>query len=555
MIIFAAVVIFSMVKFLDPTTGRGAARGIFGGATGEFGSINGRAITAAELDQARTEARLNFLFSAGRWPEEDETRRALFDPDRQGRERIFLEEKLKDLNIQADDAAGAEWISHAFRDGKGGPFQLESYQKFVKTTLPHGRVSEEAFQRFVRHQAGIEQLFSVAGLSGGLITPREAESLYREENEQLSTEVVVFQASNYLAGVQLTPAGLAQYYTNHMAEYRIPEKVQVSYVKFEVTNFLAQADQMLAQVTNLTQQLEAFYLQRGADSFKDSDGKTLAHDAALQKIKEDQRQASAMNAASKKAAEFMEQLYDLIQKQPKQPDNLEKLAAATGYQSAVTEPFGSRDLPKDLKVFESFTRAAFALTPEEPMSTEPIPGDEAVFVIALKRKVPSEVPPLDAVREKATADFRQREAMDAARQAGQGVYRTLTNGFAQNKSFQAICLESQVISQKVPPFALSTQSLPGEWEERIGAGMLKRVAARLTPGGTSRFELTRDGGLIVHLLSRQPVDEAKLKTELPAFLSDLRQERQREAVSEWFNKEAELARFTDSPSRNKAGSR
>ena len=55
----------------------------------------------------------------------------------------------------------------------------------------------------------------------------EAEAAYRQENEQLSTEVVLYSVSNYLAGVEVTPATLGQFYTNNMSLYRIPDRVQV----------------------------------------------------------------------------------------------------------------------------------------------------------------------------------------------------------------------------------------------------------------------------------------------------------------------------------------
>src|SRR5207244_8040697 len=116
-----------------------------------------------------------------------------------------------------------------------------------------------------------------------------------------------------------------------------------------------------------------------------------------------------------KATRFMEQSDDQYQKQPNQSANLDKLAAATGYPSGITEPFTQRDGPKDLKALDTFTQVAFALTPEQPMPSDPLPGEDGVYVITLKKRIPSEAPPLEAVREKVTAEFRQHEATDAAR--------------------------------------------------------------------------------------------------------------------------------------------
>jgi hypothetical protein len=494
------------------------------------------------------------MLNTGRWPEDDESSRQFFNLETQIGRRLFLVEKARDLGIQVSDEAVADWIARAFRDRKSGAFKMEDYQAFSAKTLPRGRVTESEFLTFVRHEVAIEQMFSVAGVGGSLVTPRDAEAAYRQENEQLFTEVVFFPSSNYLAAVQVTPEALGQFYTNFMSQYRIPERLQVAYVKFPATNHLAEVDQQLAQVTNLTQQLEGIYQQRGADFYKDAEGKLLAHDAALEKIKEEQRQRMALGLARKKAGEFMEQLYDLYQKQPKQPDNLEKLAAATGNLSALTEPFTQRDGPKELKVFDTFAQAAFKLSAEEPMSSEPIVGEDAAYVIALKKRLPSEVPPLEGIRDKVTEDFRRREAMEAAHKAGQAFSSQVTNGLAQGKSFEALCLEAGVISQKLPPISLSTRSLPKEWEGRVDLGLLKNVATGLSPGQTGPFEPTRDGGVIVHLVSRQPADETKLKAELPAFTNNLRAERRRMALNEWLRKEFELAHVSGGPWEKKSGS-
>ena len=45
--------------------------------------------------------------------------------------------------------------------------------------------------------------------------------------------------------------------------------------------------------------------------------------------------------------------------------------------------------------------------------------------------------------------------------------------------------------------------------------------------------------MIVYVKARLPLDETKLKTDLPAFTAMLRQYRQNDAFNEWFRKNAE----------------
>src|SRR5438445_9512831 len=75
--------IISFVAFLDPSTGRrGGGRSIFSHGTGDYGSINGRAISLEEYDEVKREALLAYLLSTGRWPEEDEASQQFFNLDR-----------------------------------------------------------------------------------------------------------------------------------------------------------------------------------------------------------------------------------------------------------------------------------------------------------------------------------------------------------------------------------------------------------------------------------------------------------------------------------------
>src|SRR6266516_2101204 len=110
MMIFAAVVIVSMVEFLDPTTGQG--RSIFSRGAGDYGSSNGRTLSKEEFSQMKREPRLRFFVNYGRWPEDDESSRQMFDPDRQTLEWIFLVEKANELDTQITDDAVADWIAN-----------------------------------------------------------------------------------------------------------------------------------------------------------------------------------------------------------------------------------------------------------------------------------------------------------------------------------------------------------------------------------------------------------------------------------------------------------
>jgi hypothetical protein len=548
-IVIMSLTIISFVVLMDPSTsGRRGARGGRGGGSGKhaYGTINGRSLSYEELIAAVDEAKLNFWMMSGRWPDEDQASRQMFNVDRQLRERLFFLEALKEQNIEVSDEAVADWIARNFPDREQGRFSPALYQQFLQTTLPHVGMTEADFVKFVRHQVGMQQILSVAGVTGGLVPPREAEALYRRENEQFSTELATFSAADYLASVALAPERLAQFFTNNLSRYRIPERVQVGYVRFDLTNHFAEIDRQLAQVTNLNQQLDKLYQQRGPNTFRDPDGKLMTAEAAKARLKQDERMKGAMFAARKQAMTFAEQLDERYQKQPGQTDNLERLAAEQGLAAGITEPFDLIEGPKGLKVPEAFGKVAFALSPGEPLASEPILGEEGAYVIAFKQRLPSEVPKFESVSERVKADFRQEEALQAAQEAGRKVHAAVTNLVAQGKTFREACEAQKVPVRKLPAFSLSTRALP-ELPARVDLSLLKDQAALLAPGQVSPFETTWDGGMIVALLSRQAADESKLKAELATFVDRIRQEQRRDAVMEWFRKESEQMRLANLP--------
>ena len=109
----------------------------------------------------------------------------------------------------------------------------------------------------------------------------------------------------------------------------------------------------------------------------------------------------------------------------------------------------------DVLMSGDFAKKAFALSPTNEPFAGPLVGDEAVYVIALDKRIPSEIPPLEQIRDRVTADYKYDQARTLARQAGQELHVTLTNGLAAGKAFSNICAEAKVQPTNLPPFSLS----------------------------------------------------------------------------------------------------
>jgi hypothetical protein len=542
-IFISAAVIISFVWLFSPT------QQMQGGSTtdvrAEIGSIYGDPITVRQYYDAMREAELDYLFRYGNWAENDEFARQMRVIDRETRSRLFLTRKLKDFNIQVDDKAAAEWISTFFADRETKRFNKETLDRIMQTIRQKG-LRDADFERYVRHQVGIQHLAAVAGAPGKLVAPQEAERTFRREHEKIDTKVVLFPLTNYIAKVQATPEAIANYYTNAMARYRLPERMQLSYVAFPASNYFAQAEQQMSAHTNLSQQIDMAYMQRGQNFYTGPDGQPLTADAAKQKIREEMRDELALTEARKAAYAFAGDLENV--QRPVNPSNpaetLEEMATSKGLTPQVTKPFSQFEGPSELVGLpDQFARAVFQLTPEEPLVPEPISGEEAIYLLAYKRKLESEMQPLDAIREQVTEDFKRQEGMKLARETAMAFATAATNA-PGGANFDAAAQQQGLAVIDLPPIAKDSREPVENLPPLVDAGALRSAAAELSTGEVSSYTPTQGGGFVVMVEKVIPPNEEDVQRELPGFIDEYRRRMAGEAFNDWFQNEMQLAQMT-----------
>lgn len=519
------------------------------GPTGDFGSINGKPVGHAEYMEAYNEVRISQFLSTREWPGSDElsTRRL----ENETLFRVFLVQKMKEMGVKASDKTVALMVHEQLGEIPYGQFA----EQFLR---PQGLTTAD-YERFVRNQSGLRQLFLAAGVSGNLVLPADAETLWRKENQEVSTQLAVFWATNYLDKVAITNGAIGSFYTNRMGFYRLPERQTLAYVEFSASNYLADADKRLGQLTNLNDIVSEYYFRgrNGTNSWTDDKGNPLPEAAAKEKIKEEIRLSEALLAARRAATQFGSELMEHAE--PNKVATLETLAASKKLAVKISKPFdrmtgleefendvisrASEDAPEET-VRDLVRQKAFALTDERPVLFNPIPGKQAVYVIARKGKVPSELQPLDKIKDKVTTDYKNFMALDLARKAGQAFQITLTNGLAAKKSFTDLCAAEKVKVIDIPPFSASTRNLTNV-DARVSLRMLQSVALDLEVGKASPFltaQPATEGGFIVYAKARPAIDPAKMQEELPRFVNQLRNFRQNDAFQQWFRKQVELAK-------------
>jgi hypothetical protein len=342
---------------------------------------------------------------------------------------------------------------------------------------------------------------------------------------------VFFSLSNHLKTATAPPEKLAEFYTNYMAEYRIPERVQVTYVKFPFTDYTNQFNQFMLGLTNLAEIIEANYQRLGTNYFSEAKSPAEAKAKVREKILMDE----SAKLAGSNANVFATGLYNVTSNSP---TTLASFAKESGLTAKVSQPLNGQEPSSEFDVNANVMQAVFALTPQDPV-TEPVMGNDAAYVFGLARRLPSENPPFESVRERVVRDYQFAEAAVAARNEGSAFQVAATNGLA------AICDEAKQTPVSPAPFSRSTRKLE-DIEKRVELNRFKQAAFSTQPGNVSIFVPTGDGGFVVHVKSRLPLNETKMRADLPGFTKAAQQALHNDAFQEWFQREATVG-LRDTP--------
>jgi hypothetical protein len=509
--IVAFVVFFNPVQRLSDKAG------------GNFyvGTIYNDPITRDQWANAQREILLQWLFSTGTWYDEQEAKRQNFRIDERTYVRLMLIQKQEEMGVHVSSDMAARVAGNMLRQvERNNPISPDVFVD--KVLKPHG-VGYEDFERYVRHEVGLQEIVSTMGLSGKLVTPQEVRQLYLRENQELATEAVFFSPSNYVSEITATPEAVSQYYSNALALYKLPERVQVEYVRFAYSNYYPKVEK---ELTNLTEIVEENYRKLGTNAFPEA----KTPEESKEKMRAEILRRQAMPLARKDANDFAQPLFD---DPPPPVSKFEALAQTNKVET--TEPFAREESPKGLDVRTDFGRTAFSLSETNPYA-QPLIEQDAAYVIAFNNRLPSEIQSLDKVKDKVTMDYKLSQARDRASKAGVDFYEKLTNGIAQGKTFEAACAEAKIKPVELPHFSQSTRELPAA-EGHIPFGYLQRIAFGTQPGKISPFEVVKQFGTIVYVKSVVPVDEKEMEKELPKFTSLVRQTRQREVFDKWMQRE------------------
>jgi hypothetical protein len=209
-----------------------------------------------------------------------------------------------------------------------------------------------------------------------------------------------------------------------------------------------------------------------------------------------------------------------------------------------TEPFarsaaGLAGIPED--VVGDFVQQSFLLydTPDEYYSN-PLSGQDEVFVVALRSVIPPEVPAFEDVREAATEAAEADALAEALAEKANRVRTVLEQTFLDDADIHETLDALGIESSETGYF-----SVVDGLEEVSYAGPLRRVVGSLNVGETS--EPIPDGPdlVLAHVMDRKPAAEEGFLPFKDSFDRTMQLRYASALLSDWQNHLLEEAGFVD----------
>ena len=554
--LIAVPVIFGFVILFTPDAeDRLFGRNSNGSQGGAFGAIDGKPVTRDEWITARNLAGLLFSRNGDRFVENK-------IPD------ILVEMKLlSDYSINISQADVMDQLNSQIANGsRTRKAILDSSKNFGSPEKP--RLAEKNFIRAQQYVLEITQLSRLAGIGSGLISKKEAEIKYREENEQYNVEAVILSHTNYLPLVQIDDAKLQEYYTNSISKYRLSESRQLSYVTFPPTNYLEQAEAKYNELpeeerksllqscwpsdTNITTQATATIseLAKHVVSVQTNEFGGMEIEQATAQIREQllttgvgMKAGLAVIEAYNAGEDFQNSLRTTYDAKP-ELDTLEKVALLQNIEVKTTPPM-RRDLPfvpglQRVSPTEVFALSATNALISGASSLSSAANADPYFVASLKKITPARDRSFAEAKPLVTEDYKKAESIKLLTEAGDKLQQALKD----EKPLADIAKENNLKVVKLGPFGSSSGNIEGLDTPAL-AEDIRTQALGLDAGATSELitsstdsDVTdHEVAFVIKLNSKEAVSQETFDKEFDAYLEQSRQSAAMSAYTGWLKEQ------------------
>lgn len=503
-----AVIVLSFIGTIFLVWGRGE-KGI--GESGYAARVNGRKITYEDYQKNYYRLRNIFeqLNGRGLTPEMEKQvglKKLAID---NLIETFLMKEEAKRLGIKVtkDDVSKAIEAMPAFQ--KNGAFDFQQYQQ----VLSANRMTPARFEEEQKNDLVLQKTRKKIQ-DEATVTDDEALQAFRKKNDTIDLQFVSFSPADVKGGIKLTDQELNAYLQSHQDKFRTAEEISLSYC-------LLDPAAVGAKLTLSDAEAQTYY-QKNIDRYQGKGG-ILPYEEVKARVKADALQFKGARQAYEMAA-------DAVNKN--KSGDLAAAAASLGVKTSDTPLFTLSAPPVSLASETEVVKRAFALKQGELGG--PVETRKGIYIIKVKERKPSVVPPLAQVRSQVELGALADKARELAKQKADQAAADLAKGGAGLKL------------QETGGFAYS----PRGDVPKIGASPeLMEAAFSLTAAAPAAKQPFRIGDrwYAVKLAKRTENNKDAFAREKDALKQSLLPKKQQETLEAWLKKMKEKAKIEINP--------
>lgn len=399
-----------------------------------------------------------------------------------------------------------------------GQFDPRRFQQVIQQSLG---VDVGTYQQLMADQIALAKL-SQAISGASLVSPMELDDELSAWTDQFTIRIATISNTVARADLPQEEGDLLAYYDAHRERFALPDRVAVHYAALDVTNFSA--------AVTIHEDDIADYYDANASHFTHPGTNDTLVTRPLDEVRDEIVNALTLDearfAAGTNVAAFME---SLVQNDFSQ---FAWRSKARRMQVGTTPLFAAEDYVPGIEpeAQEAFREAAFDLDPDRlDARLAVVPGDRQVYLLMAWTNSPAFTPAFEAVRDQivplALAEARAEAFQNLCRAKRDAILATMDNGadFAAAAEAAAITVST---SQTFSVQAASRTAFPDAQD-------LIPVAMRLRAGELSETVITRTGGRLIYVESRQPGDALATELVRPQVRDALIRRRETALFTEW----------------------
>jgi peptidyl-prolyl cis-trans isomerase D len=453
--------------------------GMGGGPSGVVGKLNGRSITIDQLAIGR-----KTIFLASNLGMTDmieqlgtETVSRDMQPYSLAWNLLLLRDQADRLQIAPSPDQVKTTESALSQFQTDGKFDGAKYQQFL---TEHGVKASNIDDLVLDHLrfVAISHLINDSSVAPESILRKQFDQNY----QKTAFGVIRFNRTDFEAPV--SDDEVKKYYDEHKTAFQSPELRKISYAPFLLTDDQKKlpGDQLVAPKKGLAEQANAFF------------------------------EAVAQN-----------------------PDSFDEVAKSKGITLKQTDLFSATEPDKSIADEKGLAELTFQLNAKTPIDS--VEGSSGFYVVKLTGSEPSRQLTLQEAKDKVIAAVKDEKISAAMQAKAKEVRDKITADIKGGTDFVKAAEAAGYKAETPEPFSMAE---PGK--TRMDLAMeLYQNRVNLDAAQMSPFIPSKEGGLLIYAMKKDPVDEAKYEEFKKAHLATFNQQFQGIAFHEWLKTELKKA--------------